>query len=624
AGSLLFAHLLCFGFVLPLRLRGKLLIGALFAIGVPLGILLPNAILQQRLQAERLRETIINRLSVQQHLLAHQFQAYMSELRLTLLQRAEQLRPVACSSFQLASVLADTFSGLPVQDVFGVSADRQQFHWVPPLTPTRDTSNMERTALLAMAQAFRLGSDPATRHQKPLVKVHGVYMNLTPVGDLLSRPGTIITSDMLAGKTMTVTGLPIPVATGAAAILVRFRPADLLSHFFATHHTLLQAAQENVDEWHLSQVALQLSSDQSRQVVGCFWEPRPDFSRPLIPSLDRPLRLGLNIDHQRLETATSTRLLTSIAIPNQPCLLVGCAETTVARSRYVLIWSAVLYLALLLTFIVLLLETVFRIPILFFHAAAGEIESGRYPSIPPVSGDDELGQLGDAFGGMIQGLRQRDAMSQFVSDEVLEAVQSDTGEGLAPGGELMPVTVLFVGLRGFKDRALSLPAADRLRIMNSFLDIAGMELKAHQGSLDKMIEDTIMGVFRPRGSPTPTSVRAVKAGLGLQKKLSEFWNSSGIACDIGIAHGTVLSGRIGSHHGTLDFSVIGNAVNLAARLKAAAKGAMTSGILIDPQAIRDTRGAVRLNFLKRTSIKGRSREFNLYEVTGLRDESPES
>ncbi len=623
-GTVFFLRLAFFGFGLPLRLRGKLLIGAMLALGVPLGLLLPNLVFQQRLQQDRIRETVETRLRSQQYLIERLYQSYLAELRLDLLHRAESLRSQAGDPLSLGSALAAAFAGLPVRDMFAVATNGTAFHWAPPNTPARDCSAMERTALLAMAQAFRLGSDPRTRTERPIVKVHGISMNLTPVGDLLARPGTLLTSDMLAGESITVSGLPIPLATSAAALLVRFRPEHLLKDFFSRHTEVLTSAIEESDAWSLSLGAVRIDSDGAPRIVDAYWEPKLGFLERVAPLIDRPLRLGLNVNRQDFDDTSVSRMLTSYVLPGFPCLLVGYAESTAHSSRWLLWLGIAFYAAFLLGFIILLLESVFRRPILFFHAAALEIEAGRYPVQPPVSGGDELGQLGDAFGAMIEGLRQRDAMSRFVSDEVIQAVQADSEEGLKPGGELMPVTILFAGLRGFKGEAARLPAAERLSIMNAFLELVGRELKTYGGSLDKMIEDTLMGVFRPRAGGENSTVRAVRAAFALQQSLNAVWNRNGIACDVGIAHGTVLSGRIGSHHGTLDFSVIGNAVNLAARLKAAAKSAHTTGILIDPQAIHQSRGLVRVSFLERREIKGRSRAFNLYEAIGLRDETPES
>ncbi len=86
----------------------------------------------------------------------------------------------------------------------------------------------------------------------------------------------------------------------------------------------------------------------------------------------------------------------------------------------------------------------------------------------------------------------------------------------------------------------------------------------------------------------------------------------------GIASGTVISGRIGSYTGKLDFTVIGDQVNLAARLKNEALES-SSGLIISGSTMRLLKGKGRVNFLRRCSLKGKSREYNIYELYELRD-----
>jgi adenylate cyclase len=88
----------------------------------------------------------------------------------------------------------------------------------------------------------------------------------------------------------------------------------------------------------------------------------------------------------------------------------------------------------------------------------------------------------------------------------------------------------------------------------------------------------------------------------------------------GIASGMAISGKIGSKAGKLDYTVIGNPVNLAARLKSQAHIATQTGILLCPQTIRYLKGSGKLRFIDRIVIKGRTRTFPMYELLALRQE----
>lgn len=88
----------------------------------------------------------------------------------------------------------------------------------------------------------------------------------------------------------------------------------------------------------------------------------------------------------------------------------------------------------------------------------------------------------------------------------------------------------------------------------------------------------------------------------------------------GIASGRVISGKIGSYSGKLDFTVIGNPVNSAARFKAEAKkGTVQTGIIISGETIRLTKGKAKVKFLRRVQIKGKTRKYNIYELLEIRN-----
>jgi class 3 adenylate cyclase len=79
-----------------------------------------------------------------------------------------------------------------------------------------------------------------------------------------------------------------------------------------------------------------------------------------------------------------------------------------------------------------------------------------------------------------------------------------------------------------------------------------------------------------------------------------------------------LSGKIGSSSGTLDFSVIGNTVNLAARLKSFADSAKKTGIIVCPQTVKTLARDVRFRFIDRVPVKGRTRKFAIFTALELR------
>ena len=149
------------------------------------------------------------------------------------------------------------------------------------------------------------------------------------------------------------------------------------------------------------------------------------------------------------------------------------------------------------------------------------------------------------------------------------------------------------------------------------MSIAEEVTKKNGGSIDKIIGDTIMLVFRDNPKKESHGLRAARASLELVEKAQKI--------DLpklytGIASGSVISGRIGSYSGKLDFTVIGNPVNSAARFKTESKnGTEVTGIIISGTTVGLMKGRAIVKFLRRVDIKGKQRKYNIYELLGIRE-----
>ncbi|MBU1105067.1 MAG: adenylate/guanylate cyclase domain-containing protein [Candidatus Riflebacteria bacterium] len=273
-----------------------------------------------------------------------------------------------------------------------------------------------------------------------------------------------------------------------------------------------------------------------------------------------------------------------------------------------------LYALLLLLFIFLVFMLIYLRPIREFIRVTEAVAAGDYQQKVALTQTDEFGDLKTTFDEMIQGLEQRRRLSHFVSSEVIKAVESDSEESMAVGGERIEATVTFVQLEKLQHFASDATAEEIFAILDEFIAVADNCASLHGGVVDKLIEDTLMLVFRASPERQDHAVAASTAVLSL----AEIMRSRGLRICAGIASGIVVSGRIGSRLGKLDFTVIGDTVNLAARLKAEAKKAVNTGIIISPGAIRILKGRARVTFIERTEIKGKSREYPLYELTALR------
>ncbi len=624
-GSCAFGAAFLFGFSFPFRLRGKILVGAVTAGFLPIVLLLFGILLQGSVERERNRETVRARLELRQALLDRMLRGFLIELNYRLLEISRGLEGSVGTIASLSGALRKSCRGLPVSELLGIAADDGDFRLRFSVDPMEAWPKTMCDAFREMARAYILGMRASSDKKKKLM-VYGLPLETSAIGSFLARPGRVSVFQ-LGPHDQLLAGLPIGSGTRSGAVVFRFNPEAVLETFLKMNSDLMETFQEGIGSWKLGTAVLKLDRANGTRLLGAFWKPGDGDWRKLLPmvrsSISRGMGFSISGKWNRRET-----LAAGSPVPFFPCLLFSWATASQADSLFPITAGGAAYFLFLLLTVVVLMGRVFSSPISELERVAVAVEKGEYPERIAISGGDELGGVGKAFGEMVQGLRHRDELSRFVSDEVLEVVQARSDGALDPGGELTEVTALFASLRGFRDWFSDAPGEAVIEVLNLFFSEGERVISANGGSLDKLHEETLMAVFRPRPGKPHHSWGAVRTALELQEALSSIfrgkWEKFAVppVCDIGIATGQVLSGRIGSKHGQLDFSVIGNAVNLAARFKVQAKKASETGILVAPSTIRALGGKVRLRFLERTAIKGRSRSFPLYEVLSLFDHPP--
>lgn len=297
-------------------------------------------------------------------------------------------------------------------------------------------------------------------------------------------------------------------------------------------------------------------------------------------------------------------------IPDYPMIIVCKSKASQDDlSQMNLILNA-LYVILLLIFVYRLFGRFYVAPVSLLAQAAKKVKDGDYYSSLDIPPGDEFFQVKQSFDAMVQGVTHKERLFEFVSDDVIGAVKSDEEKALQPGGEKLEATVAFVALKDFNQRLGSEEAHQLLAQFESFIYHGNKLTRKHGGILDKVIEETLMLVFRSGKTGENSAISACRAVSEIQSILAE----AGMKISAGIATGEIVSGKIGSNEGKLDFTVIGDAVNLAARLKAQAQKVLDSGIILSAETIRTGDGAFRVGFIDLVEIKGKARKYQIFEL----------
>lgn len=277
--------------------------------------------------------------------------------------------------------------------------------------------------------------------------------------------------------------------------------------------------------------------------------------------------------------------------------------------------ALILYLCIVFFMVSRLLEHFFVSPVRNLAAGAERIARGGDAWNLALMTGDEFEDLNRSFSELVVGLKQRNMLSDYVSEDAISEIEQSSNRNMAPGGEYIEATIIFAAIRDYSRITADYSPDETVELLNRFITIGDQLVKKHGGTIDKIIDYTLMLVFRENELRSDShALRASRTAL----ELAEAMRSQNLDIYAGIASGTVISGRIGSYSGKLDFTVIGDQVNLAARLKAEAINS-TTGLIISGSTMRLLKGKGRVNFLRRCSLKGKAREYNIYELYDLRN-----
>jgi adenylate cyclase len=262
----------------------------------------------------------------------------------------------------------------------------------------------------------------------------------------------------------------------------------------------------------------------------------------------------------------------------------------------------------------------FTRPISHLVAATREIGRGNFTHRLGTSRKDELGDLATAFNYMSEELRKKlllqESFGRYVSPEVVRMVMSSEGDRWMKGvkGE---ATMLFADIRGYTAFAEDREPEETIESLNTYFMIASDSILAEGGYIDKFVGDAVLGVFGMPGERRDHAMRALRAALAMQEKLAAVAASGGnlLLDKVGISvhTGLVVAGNIGSE-AKLDYTVVGDAVNLASRLNAVSEAGQ---VVMSSETLAAAGGGVSARPLPPQRVKGRREPVEIWLLDGL-------
>jgi len=263
-------------------------------------------------------------------------------------------------------------------------------------------------------------------------------------------------------------------------------------------------------------------------------------------------------------------------------------------------------------------------PVSALVSATERVGTGDYTAKVDVQSVDELGVLGHAFNDMAHGLelkeRYRGVLDKVVSPEIAEELLRGD---VALGGEKREVTTVFADIVGFTRRTDGMEPMRVIAMLNECMERLSAVVEAEGGVVDKYVGDAIMAIFGAPFGRGDDTLRAVRAALGMQHAMAALnaeraqRGEAPVEVSIGMNTGLVMAGNMGSAN-RLNYTVIGDAVNLAARAEYAAGAGQ---VLMTESTLERVRDDVVVRDTGLHELRGFAQPVRLYELQQVRSDA---
>jgi adenylate cyclase len=214
----------------------------------------------------------------------------------------------------------------------------------------------------------------------------------------------------------------------------------------------------------------------------------------------------------------------------------------------------------------------------------------------------------------LRAIKENNILKMYVDENVLNFMAHKEFEDTLMKNEILQATVMFIDVCGFTSITEHVPANTIVNLLNGLFDKVVKEIIAQGGHVDKFMGDAVMAVFRGEYhlDRAIDSALAVKAQLSNEPEISAGDKTFKPEISVGINSGEMLSGNIGSATlRRLDYTVIGDAVNLAQRLQSVAKAGQ---IIITEDVYKQAKESFKCSVNGEFVLKNKSKPVNTYEV----------
>jgi len=217
-------------------------------------------------------------------------------------------------------------------------------------------------------------------------------------------------------------------------------------------------------------------------------------------------------------------------------------------------------------------------------------------------------------------MRIRDTFQRFVPPPVVNQILANP-DGVRLGGNRREVSIIFVDLRGYTAFSEDAPPEDVISTLNNYLSLAANVMMSYGGTLDKYIGDGLMALFNAPNDQADHVYMAMEAAIMLQQAArhmnAQRSDAHTLMFSVGVHVGDAICGYIGTET-AMNYTAIGDSVNLAKRLQEAAKPGQ---ILIEQSVVTHLGNIVQAIPLGELKVKGRNKSAVVYELQSVTEQA---
>jgi class 3 adenylate cyclase len=258
-------------------------------------------------------------------------------------------------------------------------------------------------------------------------------------------------------------------------------------------------------------------------------------------------------------------------------------------------------------------------PLRMLVSSMQQVKAGNLRVVCPVVSNDELGEAGEGFNQMVEGLREREEIREtfgrYVSPQVRDEIL--TGRAELDGG-LRDVSILFADLRGFTTWVEATDPSVVVSDLNAYFSEMDAAIRENAGLVLQFIGDEIEAVFGAPQADDRHADHAVAAALAMQQRLDAL-NATRRAAGkpdlrhgIGIHSGQVVAGNIGSAT-RMSYSLVGDVVNVASRIQSLNKE-LDTRVLVSAATIHQLSVNPPMRAFPSVRVKGRVAEVEVFAL----------